>query len=127
MTITVVPEPSTWASLLIELGGTQPGTQYDRVVDSGSLTLLGGTLDVVLYNGFVPTVGNSFEILQYGQLSGDFGTVNYPALSGGLSWERTISAVAMTITVVPEPSTWASLLAGLACGSYFRFGRRRAD
>ena len=115
------------SSLLIELGGTQPGTQYDRVVDSGSLTLLGGTLDVVLYNGFVPTVGNSFEILQYGQLSGDFGTVNYPALSGGLSWERTISAVAMTITVVPEPSTWASLLAGLACGSYFRFGRRRAD
>ena len=114
------------SSLLIELGGTQPGTQYDRVVDSGSLALLGGTLDVVLYNGFVPTVGNSFEILQYGQLSGDFGTVNYPALSGGLSWERTISAVAMTISVVPEPSTWASLLAGLACGGYLRFRRRRA-
>ena len=114
------------SSLLIELGGTQPGTQYDRVVDSGSLALLGGTLDVVLYNGFVPTVGNSFEILQYGQLSGDFGTVNYPALSGGLSWERTISAVAMTITVVPEPSTWAALLAGLACGGYSLFRRRRA-
>ena len=114
------------SSLLIELGGTQPGTQYDRVVDSGSLALLGGTLDLVLYNGFVPTVGNSFEILQYGQLSGDFGTVNYPALSGGLSWERTISAVAMTITVVPEPSTRASLLAGLACGGYTMFRRRRA-
>jgi hypothetical protein len=47
-------------------------------------------------------------------------------LSGGLSWERTISAVAMTISVVPEPSTWASLLAGLACGGYTMFRRRRA-
>jgi fibronectin-binding autotransporter adhesin len=78
-------EFSSASSLLIELGGTQPGTEYDRVVDSGVLALLGGTLNVVLCNGSVPSFGDSFEILQYGQLSGDFGTVNYPALSGGLS------------------------------------------
>ncbi len=115
---------SSSSSLLMELGGTQPGTQYDRVVDSGVLTLLGGALNVVLYNGFVPSFGDSFEILQYGQLSGDFGAVNYPALSGGLSWQRTTSATAMTITVVPEPSTYAMALAGLACGGYLMVRRR---
>jgi fibronectin-binding autotransporter adhesin len=121
-------EFSAASSLLIELGGTQPGTQYDRVVDSGVLTLLGGTLNVALYNGFVPSYGNSFEILQYGQLSGDFGTVNYPALSGGLSWERTTSATAMTITVVPEPSTYipaAIATAGLASLMRWRKQRNR--
>jgi autotransporter-associated beta strand protein/T5SS/PEP-CTERM-associated repeat protein len=116
---------SSASSLLIELGGTQPGTQYDRVVDSGVLTLLGGTLNVALYNGFMPSLGDSFEILQYGQLSGDFGAVIYPTLSGGLSWERTTSATAMTITVVPEPSTYAMALAGLACGGWQMWRRRR--
>ena len=87
---------------------------------------LGGTLDVVLYNGFVPSYGNSFEVLQYGQLSGDFGTVNYPALSGGLSWERTTSATAMTITVVPEPSTYAiSAIATAGFASLMRWRKRR--
>ena len=116
---------SSTSSLLIELGGTQPGTQYDRVVDSGVLTLLGGTLNVALYNGFMPSLGDSFEILQYGSLSGDFGTVIYPTLSGGFSWERTTSATAMTITVVPEPSTYAMALAGLACGGWQMYRRRR--
>ena len=116
---------SSASSLLIELGGTQPGTQYDRVVDSGVLTLLGGTLNVALYNGFMPSLGDSFEILQYGSLSGDFGTVIYPTLSDGFSWARTTSATAMTITVVPEPSTYAMALAGLACGCWRMMRRRR--
>jgi autotransporter-associated beta strand protein/T5SS/PEP-CTERM-associated repeat protein len=120
-------EFSSASTLLIELGGTQPGTAYDRVVDSGVLTLLGGTLNVVPYNGFAPSFGDSFEILQYGQLSGDFGTVNYSALGGGLSWQRTTSATAMTITVVPEPSTYAisaTATAGLASLMWWR--KRRA-
>ena len=119
-------EFSAASSLLIELGGTQPGTQYDRVIDSGSLALLGCTLNVALYNGFVPSYGNSFEILQYGQLSGDFGTANYPALSGGLSWERITSATAMTITVVPEPSSYAiSAIATAGLASLMRWRKRR--
>ena len=119
-------EFSSASSLLIELGGTQPGTQYDRVVDSSSLALLGGTLNVALYNGFVPSYGNSFEILQYGQHSGDFGAVNYPALSGGLSWERTTSATAMTITVVPEPISYVpSAIATAGLASLMRWRKRR--
>ena len=96
------------------------------MIDSGSLNLLGGTLDVVLLNGFVPSLGDSFEILQYAQVSGDFGTESYPALGTGLSWERTTSATAMTITVVPEPSLSWLAFAGLACVGRSMRGRRRA-
>jgi hypothetical protein len=117
---------SSASSLLIQLGGAQLGTQYDRVVDSGVLNLVGGTLNVVLYNGFVPSYGNSFEVLQYGQLSGDFGTVNYPALSGGLSWERTTLATAMTITVIPEPSTYVpAAIATAGRSSLMRWRKQR--
>ena len=80
---------------------------------------------MVLYNGFTPAYGDSFTLLQAAALSGDFATVNYPVLSGGLSWERSTSATAMTISVVPEPSTYAMALAGLACGGYLRFRRRK--
>ena len=116
---------SSASSLLIELGGLQAGTQYDCVVDSGVLSLGGDALNVVFYNGFVPSLGDSFEILQYGQLSGDFGTVIYPTLSDGLSWQRTTSATAMTITVVPEPSTFAiSALATAGLAGLMRWRRR---
>jgi fibronectin-binding autotransporter adhesin len=117
---------SSASSLLIELGGLQPGNQYDRVVDTGVLSLNGGTLNVVLYNGFVPSLWDSFEILQYSQLLGDFGTVNYPALSGRLFWVRTTSATAMTISVVPEPSTYAiSAIATAGLASLMRWRKRR--
>ncbi len=119
-------EFSSASSLLIELGGTQPGTQYDRVVDSGVLNLVGGTLNVSPYNGFVPSYGDSFILLQAAALSGDFGTVNYPALSGGLSWERTTSATAMTITVVPEPISYVpSAIATAGLASLMRWRKRR--
>ena len=115
----------------MELGGVLRATPssggagyYDAINVLGGLTI-GGTLNVVLSNDFVPSFGDSFEILQYGQLSGDFGTVNYPALSGRLSWERTISAVSMTITVVPEPSTYAiSAIASAGLASLMRRRKR---
>jgi hypothetical protein len=50
--------------------------------------------------------------------------VNATGLAAGQS--ATFNPVTGTITVVPEPSTCASLLAGLACGGSVVFHRRRA-
>jgi hypothetical protein len=45
------------------------------------------------------------------------GSTIYAATSGGLS---------VGVVAVPEPSTYAMALAGLACGGYSLFRRRRA-
>jgi hypothetical protein len=56
--------------------------------------------------------------------SGNFSAVNFTGLAAGQS--ATFNPATGFITVVPEPSTCASLLAGLAYGGYSLFRRRRA-
>jgi hypothetical protein len=68
----------------IELGGPSPG-QYDQVDVAGQLTL-GGTLNLILYNGFQPAAGDSFHIFDWGTLSGSFSSLQLPALGGALGW-----------------------------------------
>ncbi|MES2193352.1 MAG: cadherin-like domain-containing protein [Pseudomonadota bacterium] len=62
---------SAGAVFAVQLGGTGAG-QYDRAtVGWGAFELNGATLDLSLINGFVPTVGNSFLIMD-GSVSGTF-------------------------------------------------------
>ncbi len=76
--------------LVMELGGTAPGTQYDQLRVTGALTL-NGTLDVQLVNLgaglFSPHAGQSFDILDWGSLSGTFSTLQLPTLGSGLAWD----------------------------------------
>jgi hypothetical protein len=69
----------------IELGGNTPGSQYDQVRVNGALAL-DGTLAVSLLNGFSPTSGDSFDILNWGSLSGSFSAIQLPVLGGALAW-----------------------------------------
>jgi autotransporter-associated beta strand protein len=71
-------------SLMMELGGATPGAQYDRLMIAGSVSLA-GALNVMLIDGFTPAAGNSFDILDWGTLSGAFSTVTLPTLNG-LTW-----------------------------------------
>jgi T5SS/PEP-CTERM-associated repeat protein len=71
-------------TLQIELAGTTPGAQFDRLAVSASVTL-GGALNVSLINGFIPA-GTSFDILDWGSLSGVFNSIQLPALPNGLQW-----------------------------------------
>jgi hypothetical protein len=57
---------------------------FDRLVVSDQLQA-GGTLKVVL-TGSIPSAGNTFDILDWGSLSGPFADVDLPALAPGLSW-----------------------------------------
>jgi fibronectin-binding autotransporter adhesin len=72
-------------TLQAELGGITPGVQYDQVQVTGSLAL-DGTLDVVLINGFSPTAGSAFDVLDWDTLSGTFATLQLPALGANLMW-----------------------------------------
>ena len=116
-------------TLVIEIGGSTPCTEFDRFIVAQALTIQGATLQVVLINSFVPPVGQTFDILDWGTLTGTFGTVDFAAatLGAGHFWdtsslhtsgELSVSgppAVATTTVPVPVWSLYAAsgLLAGL--------------
>jgi hypothetical protein len=58
-----------------------------------------------------------------GGRSGNFSAVNASGLAAGQS--ATFNSATGFITVVPEPSTYAMALAGLACGGYSMWWRRK--
>lgn len=91
--------------LRIELGGDQRGTEYD-VLNVGGTATLGGTLEVVLFDGFIPAEGAVFDILDFSDSSGDFAKLDLPA---GFLWDTSGLAIHGTLCVVraiPEPSAW---------------------
>jgi len=117
--------------LNIQLGGTGLG-QFDQLNVNGNLSLA-GTLDVLLWNGFVPANGNTFDILNWtGTRTGSFGAIDYPTLSAGYYFESLWGANSLTLEVgynggagsVPEPATCFLMGAGLLVGIY-RWRARR--
>ncbi|MCD4824765.1 MAG: autotransporter-associated beta strand repeat-containing protein [Phycisphaerae bacterium] len=105
----------TGAAMEMELGGLIRGDEYDALVITGTADLA-GTLDVVLYGGFDPAEGDTFDILDWGTLAtgSQFDTINLPGLSGGLVWNTSNLYNTGEITVTPEPATMTLLgLGGL--------------
>jgi autotransporter-associated beta strand protein len=97
---------------------------YDLVSGNGSV-IFGGILNLAFSGG---SYANGTDVLQIfantGGRSGNFSAVNATGLAAGQS--ATFNPATGFITVVPEPSTCVPLLAGLACGGYSLFRRRRA-
>ena len=73
----------------IELGGAAPG-DYDRILVNGAASP-GGTLDIYLIDLggglFQPDIGDTFDIIDWTAPSGEFDSVNPPALGPGLGWD----------------------------------------
>ncbi|MBI2799092.1 MAG: VPLPA-CTERM sorting domain-containing protein [Gammaproteobacteria bacterium] len=63
--------------LVIEIGGTTPGTLYDVLNITGKLTL-GGTLEIDLLNGFIPGPNDVFNFLTFGSFDGSFANIISP-------------------------------------------------
>jgi hypothetical protein len=76
-------------TLAIEIAGTTVDTQYDQLNVSGNAAL-DGTLQVTFLGGFMPAVGDTFDILNAGAISGTFATLDLPALTGGRSWNSSL-------------------------------------
>ncbi len=93
----------TSGTLTIELGGTIPGEQYDTLDISGTATL-GGTLNVRLFSGFVPSAGQSFEFLTADAgIIGTFATRILPAMPASLSWQLQYGP--NSVRLLSEPRT----------------------
>ena len=97
--LTISGDDYTNGTLDIEiLDNTGAGTGHDSLAVSQAATL-GGTLNVTLLSGFVPSISDSYTILTCGSgCSGTFGTVNFPAIPD--EWEITYNANDVVISVV---------------------------
>ncbi|MBL8878540.1 MAG: autotransporter-associated beta strand repeat-containing protein [Phycisphaerales bacterium] len=86
-------------SLQIEIGGTLPGSQHDRLDVTGAAQL-SGALHVTLINGYAPAPGDSFVVLTAGSVGGSFAVVNLPTLSQGLEWQLDYLATSVRLSVI---------------------------
>ncbi|HEX4122664.1 MAG TPA: hypothetical protein VH619_18780 [Verrucomicrobiae bacterium] len=84
------------------IGGDSPGSGYSQVSVSGTASL-GGTLNVILANGFTPAPGQIFTILNAGAIGGTFSQVNGASVTYG-STEVTVSDVTGVKTTPPQLS-----------------------
>jgi hypothetical protein len=94
-------------TLRTEVGGTTPGTQYDRLVVTGPATLA-GTLAGDTISGFAPALGQSFQVVTCGPCSGTFGSVTSTGLPSGRTYAASQTGSATSLVVVaggPPPDT----------------------
>ncbi len=105
--------------LLMEIGGLARGTQYDALNITGSATFA-GALEVTFDNGFTVAGGESFDLFNWGSLTGTFDTLDLPALTGGLAWDTsalyTSGILSVSTTAIPEPATYAIFFGAGALG-----------
>ncbi len=91
----------------VEIGGTTSGTQYDVLAGTGTKNL-NGTLDLALYNNYVPALNESYTIIT-GTISGAFSNINYPPLPAGLYWQITYNSNSVVLSIVPNAPTPVNL------------------
>lgn len=87
--------------LSIELGGLTAGTQFDQLAISGAATL-NGALHVSLINGFVPNVGDTFQVMTFATRTADFNTTSGLLLGGGIALVKVSSGKDVTLRLAQE-------------------------
>ncbi len=83
-----------------QIGGVTPGTQHDQVQSTADV-FLGGQLAAEFVNGFVPSRGDAFTVIETtGALFGAFSSESLPALPDGLGWSVAVNAQQVRLQVV---------------------------
>ncbi|XHR27688.1 MAG: beta strand repeat-containing protein [Chthoniobacteraceae bacterium] len=137
-----------FSTLVAEVSGTVAGTSYDQVKVSGNVSLA-GILDLSTLSGL--TMGSKIILIDNtgsGTTAGYFSTIittgsTYTATSNAdytftvagteylLSYSSNTGgdgyANDVTLTVVPEPGTWAMLVGGIGMLAFGQRMRRRGD
>jgi prepilin-type N-terminal cleavage/methylation domain-containing protein/prepilin-type processing-associated H-X9-DG protein len=91
------------SELVFMLGGTTRSTggvgagQYGAI--DADTAVFGGKLTVQLTGGFMPAVGNQFQVISTTAASGSF-LFNLPALVSGRAWQQTVNNSGVLLRVV---------------------------
>jgi hypothetical protein len=83
-------------TLTLKVGGAAAGTQFDQVNIAGKAAL-GGTLDVALINGFGPSGGQAFDVLNFAGSSGGFATFHPPLIGGSPAFVTKLAATRLDL------------------------------
>lgn len=118
-------------ALEITLGGYGPGETFDQLRITGVADLDGQALDgamlgelrVELSGGFMPVLGDEFDVMYFAARHGIFETYTGMDLGNGLSLEAVWSDDRLTLIVVPSPLTLGLIPGVLALAGL----RRRRD
>jgi len=105
-------------TLNVDIGGPA-SIQFDRLSISGS-AMLSGTLDIRFVGGFVPTLGQSFEVMTFASRSGSIAIFNGTAIGGGLSVAPVVGDSDLTLQIVSSseiPTATATASGGTAGAS----------
>jgi T5SS/PEP-CTERM-associated repeat protein len=79
-------------------------TRFGKLDVTGNVALGGGTLEVSLTGGFVPSLGTQFDILDWGgSLIGKFTNVEIPKLGGLIDWDTSQLYTTGVISVIGPP------------------------
>ncbi len=113
--------------LVLEMSGSDP-TLYDNLSVVGDVHLL-GMLSLQLDGGFVPVLGEVFQIINFtGALTGNFTAFNFGSFGPGYTFQEIVDLNDISLEViqgtVPEPGTWILMGAGML-GMYW--GKRRVS
>jgi hypothetical protein len=84
-------------TLNIDLGGPNPGSQYDQLNVNGPTTL-GGTLNITLLPNLGHVCGVTFAAINGSPLSGTFSTINGLSQPGGMTITPAYSSSSLTLT-----------------------------
>jgi autotransporter-associated beta strand protein len=137
---------SATSGVRLQVSAAGQGTGYDALIASGTMDYASGVLTLDSLPGSAFANGSSFQLFGAGAFLGNLGsltaattyageTLTFTGPGAGGEWTTGALTNGQTFTftpstgvlaVVPEPTTCASLLAGLACGGYSLFRRRRA-
>jgi autotransporter-associated beta strand protein len=98
------------STLHIDIGGTTPGNSpnnHDQVNIVG-VAALGGTLDLVPFNGFVPASNDKFVVMTYSSENGTFAALTGTSPAPGLTYNAVYLPTSLVIlTTASGEKTWA--------------------
>jgi hypothetical protein len=85
----------------ISMGGTMAGAKYDQL--NRTTASLSGTLNIGLINGYVPTIGTMFKIVNFSSETGMFTTVNGLPINPSEHFTISYQGNDVLLTVVSGP------------------------
>ncbi len=90
---------SQTTALVIHLIGTTPGAGYGQL-NVGGTASISGSLTVVYDGDFQADVGESFQLVTFGNLNGSFSQLFLPGLAPNRHWTSGYDASGFTLMVV---------------------------